>query len=151
MQGNYGARFLNQWRSGQMTADGQEDIGIRNAMAVWGRALAGFVDHPKALAIALDNLPDSPPTLPEFVTLCRETARRDRDDTSRLPYQPTPDERARADEAARAASGAVSVAGKLDPKAWAKKLKARNEAGESLLPVQISSYLEAMSLDEKVA
>ena len=66
MQGNYGSRFLNQWKTGQVLADGT-DAGIVNAMAMWGKKLAGFIDHPECIRRALDRLPNDPPSLPQFV------------------------------------------------------------------------------------
>ena len=70
MQGNYGSRFLNQWKTGQVLADGT-DAGIVNAMAMWGKKLAGFIDHPECIRRALDRLPNDPPSLPQFVEMCR--------------------------------------------------------------------------------
>ena len=74
MQGNYGSRFLNQWKTGQ-TIDGGEhagkDAGLVNAMAFWGVKLAGFAEQPERIRRVLDTLPPDPPSLPQFVELCR--------------------------------------------------------------------------------
>lgn len=74
MQGNYGTRFLNQWKTGQQFEAGPhkgEDVGIRNAMNFWGEKLSGFSEAPERIARALESLPNDPPNLPEFVDLCR--------------------------------------------------------------------------------
>lgn len=46
--------------------------------ATWAEELAGFADKPEALAAALDAQKFSPfpPTLPEFLNLCRNAASR---------------------------------------------------------------------------
>jgi hypothetical protein len=119
LQGNYGTRFLNQWRSGLMTEDGKHDAGVLSAMGVWGRNLAGFTDRPEALFAVLAHLPPDPPTLPAFVTLCRDAAIRLGGNAPRLEHRMTPEEREKADEAAKAANQAIDRSG-VDPLAWAK-------------------------------
>jgi hypothetical protein len=103
-----------------MTDDGREDTGMINAMGVWGRKLAGFADRPEVLAAVLEHLPEAPPSLPEFVARCREEALRINGGAPRLPHRMTPEERERADQAARAAEKAIDRAG-CDPLAWAKR------------------------------
>ena len=71
LQGNYGSRFLDMWRSGQTLDDGR-DAGIENAKGQWADKLAGFATCPERIGKALKNLPQHPPTLPEFVALCRQ-------------------------------------------------------------------------------
>lgn len=70
MQGNYGSRWGNMWRTGTYLADGQ-DVGLVNAMTMWGEKLAGFKDSPETIKRVLDHLPADPPTLPQFLELCR--------------------------------------------------------------------------------
>ena len=41
MQGNYGTRFMNQWKTGQSLPDGN-DAGIVNAMNHWSEKMAGI-------------------------------------------------------------------------------------------------------------
>ena len=64
----YGAKFSDLWRS----AD------IADVKAMWARKLAGFESTPNVFRAALNALDDRPfpPTLPEFLSLCREAARR---------------------------------------------------------------------------
>lgn len=59
------------WRVGQLLPDGQ-DAGIANAKEVWGEKLAGFAGRPECIKRALESLPQHPPTLPEFIVLCRQ-------------------------------------------------------------------------------
>jgi hypothetical protein len=93
---HYGARFLAQWETGMINDHG-EDMGTINAMQHWKIKLAGFA--PDALGAALNNLPPNPPTLPEFVALCQQEARRI---GSHAPaFIQTPEEKARADARAK--------------------------------------------------
>ena len=54
-----------------MLADGT-DAGLQNALTTWGEKLAGFSDRPELIRKALQCLPQHPPTLPEFLALCRQ-------------------------------------------------------------------------------
>ena len=74
MQANYGVRWLNMWKIHQSLPNG-EDIGVANAMNKWAERLAGFEDHPECIAYVLDNPPNEPPSLPEFLELCRRAPR----------------------------------------------------------------------------
>jgi hypothetical protein len=70
MQAHYGVRWLNMWKINQLLPDGQ-DAGLVNAMNVWAEKLAGFENSPETFKRALECLPAEPPTLPQFLELCR--------------------------------------------------------------------------------
>lgn len=70
MQGHYGTRFLNMWKTGQVLPDGT-DAGITNAMNQWDKKLAGWANSPETIRRVLDNLPADPPSLPQFCELLR--------------------------------------------------------------------------------
>lgn len=70
MHGHYGTRWGNMWRIGQILADGQ-DAGMVNAMNTWAEKLGGYKDSPETFRRVLECLPADPPTLPQFVELCR--------------------------------------------------------------------------------
>ena len=76
MQGYYGTRYTNMWKTGEMLPNG-EDAGHMNMMRVWAEKLGGFQDHPECIAHALENLPDTPPTLPQFIDICRRAPRKE--------------------------------------------------------------------------
>lgn len=75
MQGHYGTRFLNMWKTGQVLPDGV-DAGIINAMTCWSEKLGGFAENPECIKHALAILPQEPPSLPQFVELCRHAPRK---------------------------------------------------------------------------
>ena len=54
MQGHYGTRFLNMWKTGQVLPDGT-DAGITNAMHHWDKKLAGWASSPETIRKVLDN------------------------------------------------------------------------------------------------
>ncbi len=71
MQGYYGSRWINMWKLNQTLPNG-EDVGVVNAMRTWAENLGGFADHPECLKHALKTLPTEPPTLPQFLEMCRK-------------------------------------------------------------------------------
>lgn len=146
MQGNYGSRFLNQWKTGQRDQDG-EDVGIKNAMEVWAKKLGGFADMPDAIKIVLDYLPSDPPSLPEFVNLCRDAGRRLSENIKRVEYQPTDEEKKRAAESVQSIRKVVSR-DRRDHRAWAKKLQERRQSGE-ILANQAMDYEKFICVDAK--
>ncbi len=70
MQGNYGTRFMNQWKTGQVLPDGS-DAGVVNAMNHWSEKMAGT--SAATIKRALENLPEEPPSLPQFMALLRRS------------------------------------------------------------------------------
>lgn len=124
------------WRTGQTLPDGT-DVGLQNAMEKWGERLAGFIDRPEALRKAMQSLPIHPPTLPEFIALCRQQSITLQDS---LP-PPTPDAERRQRNIESAA--AVKV-GSVGDKGWAYSLRKRYLAGERLQAVQVQLAGEAL-------
>ena len=70
MQGNYGTRFMNQWKTGQTLPDGS-DAGVVNAMNHWAEKMGGT--SAATIKRALEQLPEDPPTLPQFLALLRRS------------------------------------------------------------------------------
>jgi hypothetical protein len=76
MQGMYGSRWLTMWQDGQtVTINGRAfDHGLALAKSTWARELAGFQSTPTRISKSLvccKSMPN-PPTLPEFLALCRQ-------------------------------------------------------------------------------
>lgn len=82
MHGFYGNLFLSKFASGQMNDQG-DDVGVINARSIWGHGLCTFDEQTikTALANCMDRHPEFPPSLPQFVILCRAAA-------PRKTYQP---------------------------------------------------------------
>lgn len=140
LQGSYGTRFLDMWRSGQTNLDG-DDVGLLNAMALWAEKLAGFRDRPDAIRRALDNLPPHPPTLPEFVGLCRTNC--PPPEFKALP-SPGPDEETRASRKAEIDEQARAVASATPNMGWAHKHRTDWLAGRNLRPIEIEMGSSAL-------
>lgn len=102
---------------------------------------------PGAIKEALDSLDSKPypPTLPEFLAMCREAAPRHQVKPAAIEYKPTPEEQSAAAEVIRKASKSIQRAPANDFKDWAKKLKARHESSEFLSLIQVKSYQEALA------
>jgi hypothetical protein len=111
MEGLYGTQFQAKW----------QDCNLPRVKALWAEKLAGFATMPDCIRSALEALDERPfpPNLPEFLSLCRDAAKRQGNGAPMLPHHPTPEEQARADEAAELAVKAVRANGS-DDLAWAK-------------------------------
>lgn len=140
LQGSYGTRFLDMWRSGVTTLDG-DDVGLLNSMDQWAEKLAGFRDRPDAIRRVLDNLPPHPPTLPEFVALCRSNCPQP---TFQALPSPAPSEETRQNRSAEIEQQTRSVTTATPSKDWAHKLRAEYLAGRQLLQIQIVLASEAL-------
>lgn len=141
LQGSYGTRFLDMWRSGQSNIDG-EDVGLLNALGLWAERLGGFRERPDALRRALDTLPKHPPTLPEFVELCRSGC--PQPEHKALPAPDIPPAVIAARQAEAEAMARKVLAPTTDHKAWAKRLRARYLTGERLTYQQIEMSSNAL-------
>jgi len=136
----YGREFTGKW-------DGQE---IAPVKSLWAHELAAFNDQLKCIAWALENLPAKAPNLIEFKQLCRQAPR----DMYVALDGPKVDRTIVDAEMAKIAASALkpkAEGGKVDYRAWAKRLKARHDSGEKLGMYQISKYREALGLDERAA
>jgi hypothetical protein len=127
----YGARFTNQWPAAMVDQVKQS----------WARELAAFENRPDALQYAIDHLPtDHVPMVLEIRDLCRHHIT----PSSGPRRKPLSDEeRARAVEVLRAFNRPCPQ----DPKDWARKLRAREMAGERLTLFQRQCWREALAHD----
>ena len=117
----YGVGFMNRYAG----------LDIEDVKGEWCRALSGFQDNPKAIAYALDHLGDSSPNATQFRDLCRLAP------SPRFDALPAPElVDSPASRAAAAAIARTAADSPADGLAWAKKLRAREEAGEKLTAFQ---------------
>lgn len=117
MQGLYGSLWLDRWRSGELEerAGQRFDRGLLLAKATWADELGGFVQAPERIARALEACRHRPlpPTLPEFLELCRQSGA---DAPKRLP---APDVSPEVVSAMQARAAEAVSHSKDDPLAWA--------------------------------
>jgi hypothetical protein len=111
----YGQSFLRRWT----------DLDLNAVKSDWAHELAGFEHHPKAIAWALQNLPEKPPTVLDFKFLAR---RAPPDELPRLAA-PKADPQRVAEELAKLAPLKEQASGgpNFD---WAYDILDRAEAGE---------------------
>lgn len=109
----YGSRFLDMWRG----------VDADHLKAMWANKLGGFAENPEAIKLALDALDDKPqpPTLPEFLRLCRDAARRTGSSVPALGHKLSTEEiahnKARLAQAIAVLHGARSTAARPAPRA----------------------------------
>ena len=129
----YGRDFLARW-------EGQD---LNAVKADWAEELAGYAAHPCALKYGLENLrADKPPTARAFKALCNTVP------VASQMALPAPHEKP--PEAVRKRLESIGqVSG--DPKAWARKLKAREEQGDRLTAAQRSMWRTALESEEAPA
>jgi hypothetical protein len=122
----YGQAFLRRW----------SDIDLNAVKSDWGHELAGFDQHPKAIAWALHNLPaDGPPTVLQFKFLARRAP------PDELPRLETPkaDPSRIAEELAKLEP--IKRAPRMAPNTdWARRIVERAESGGRIpyLPLKMA-------------
>ena len=135
MRATYGSAFDRQWQAPEGADPARH---VAELKAVWSRELGPLQRNPQAIAHALANLPERPPNLVEFRRLC---AGAPQIVPPALPA-PKPDPQRLAAALSRMAEVARQT--RLNGKAWAWDLKAREEAGENLTPVQRRAWREVL-------
>lgn len=120
---------------------------ISDVMTVWDYQLQQFTQSTaakKMIMWALDNLPDRCPNVIEFKALCRRAPTAE---PLALPEPMADPERVAAELAKLAPLRARAEShSPVDHKAWARRLKARHDAGERLNANQIRCYRNALGL-----
>lgn len=127
----YGRDFIGRW----------EGIELADVKTDWAHELGGYESNPDAIAFALRNLPaGKPPTVLEFKAICLKSPRND----LALPA-PQADYKVVAKELAKMLpmkNKVISTA--VDPKAWAKSILSRVNAGQKLNPTTVRFAKEAL-------
>ena len=126
----YGREFLGRWEG--------QDIG--EVKADWRRELGGLLGNPQVIRHALEHLPaNTAPTVLQFRSLCIGPPGDRHESTLRLKA-PSVDPKVIA-AAKTVAHGPKSDA---DPKAWAWRLRKRDQQGERLSQFQRAAWREAL-------
>jgi hypothetical protein len=124
----YGQAFLRQY----------DGVDLADVKANWAHELAVFQQAPDAIAYGLDHLPvDRPPTVLQFRDCCRRPTEH-ATSTLKLPL-PKPDP-----ALARAVRAAWKPAGTGGPRAWAERLREREQRGERLTKFQSEAWRAAL-------
>lgn len=130
----YGSSFLNRWR----------DIDLNTVKSDWAHDLAGFEKTPHAIAYGLANLPDSPPTVTVFRSICRQAPAKE--EALALPPPKADPARVAAEFAklapmreARQTTNSAEERG-----AWARRILARKEAGAKVSPTVLAMAKEGL-------
>lgn len=133
----YGRDFIGRW----------EGIDLNDVKTDWSHELSGFEDHPEAIAYALANLPQKPPTVIEFRAIAR---RAPVPDAPRLEA-PKADPVKVAAEIAKQTGLKSAFAPKHNPKEWAERIVERAAAGETIKPITLRFAHEALGLEGQAA
>lgn len=132
----YGRDFTGRW-------DGLPMASIKTD---WAHELSGFDEHPEAIKHALQHLPaDKPPTVFGFRNLCISVPK-----TTKLELPAPPADPVFVAEIARRLH-LTKRGSPIGDKDWAKRLKARDDAGDPLNMNQRRCYKIALGLDEPQA
>lgn len=129
----YGQAFLARWR----------DIDINAVKSDWMHELAWLEKNPGAIAFALSNLPDRPPSVVEFKNLCRGAPQ---PDAPKLELPKADPERLKAEIAKLAPLREVRAAETVDHKAWAKAILRDVQGGIRRNPTVVLFAKQAMGL-----
>jgi len=140
LHGSYGSLFTTKFSTGERDANGK-DKGIRAAMLVWESALAKY--SPDTIETAAkrlaDECPDFPPNLPQFEAICRAV----------MPRQTFRDEQPRRLPPPEAKPiGPIEFQAMNDGKDWARKLLARQAAGDRVSLGSIECARKALRIQE---
>ena len=128
----YGRDFLARW----------EGLDICDVKTDWGHELAGFVNHPEAIAYALANLPPKAPTVLEFRALCRRAPVKD---APRLESPAANPERVRAELAKLGDLRGVAVK-RVGGRDWAQPIIDKAERGERVSPTVLRMARQAKGM-----
>lgn len=130
----YGASWSRQWA----------DVPLSDVKTAWAHELSGYGSENglKAVAWALENLPERVPNVIEFRAICR---RAPAPELPRLP-EPKADHQRLAVELAKLGDIRAKVVSesKADHKAWARRIVARYEAGDRINPTSLRFAREAL-------
>lgn len=132
----YGREFIARW----------EGIELNDVKSDWGHELAGFAEHPEAIAYALANLPPKAPSVIEF----RALARRAPPPEVKLLESPRANPERVASELAKLAPMRVRKSAEVQGgNEWAHRLIARANNGERLRPYTLRCARQALGMEGK--
>lgn len=143
LHGAYGSLFLSKYATGEKSEAGG-DKGVAAAMLVWDAALAKFA--PDVIEAAAKRLmtesPEFAPNLPQLEKVCEAiTPRKTYSEEAGLPRLPAP---------APAEPTKVSFEMRGDGRDWARRILARQEAGDHIRPYALQCARQALGMEGRM-
>lgn len=128
---------------GKLWADMWAGVPLADVKDAWASEMAGVTAA--QIGAALKGVGKFPPTLPEFVVLCKPSAIHA---AHRLLPSPQYEAMTRRSElVGEQIARTIGEGPRRDPKKWARDLIEAHERGDRLLPIQIQFAREALGLD----
>lgn len=118
---------------------------INDVKSAWLAELAEFGRSRESMlriVWALDNLPDNPPSAPAFKRLCRQAPAAE---APKLEQQPANKERVAAELAKLGHLRKGPSPRSIDGRDWARRIIARHEDGERILPYTLKCARDALA------
>jgi len=147
----YGRAFEAQWSpAADMTLD-EARAWVRDLKAHWAVELGAWHERPGALRWALEHLPDQPPSLIMFRSLCVRCPEVG-GGIPDLPQANPVQDQTRISEIRRKLQGVAVLTGSkpIGSRDWAYKLKAREDRGEALTYTQRLNWRQALGVPDDV-
>lgn len=143
LHGAYGSLFLSKYATGEKSETGG-DKGVAAAMLVWDAALSKYT--PDVIEAAAKRLmgenPEFAPNLPQLEKVCAAiTPRKTYSEEAGLPRLPAP---------APAEPTKVSFEMRGDGRDWARRIMARQEAGDRIRPYSLQCARQALGMEGKM-
>lgn len=143
LHGAYGSLFLSKYATGEKSESGG-DKGVAAAMLVWDAALSKYT--PDVIEAAAKRLmgenPEFAPNLPQLEKVCEAiTPRKTYSEEAGLPRLPAP---------APAEPTKVSFEMRGDGRDWARRIMARQEAGDRIRPYSLQCARQALGMEGKM-
>lgn len=115
----YGRDFSSRW-------EGLDQNAVKSS---WGHELAGYENNLKAIAYALENLPERAPNVIEFRNICRRAP-----SAQNLQLEPPKFDKAIAAMVMNGTRKVLENTPKVDHKAWAHRIIERAKSGAKVSP-----------------
>lgn len=128
----YGREFIGRW----------EGLSIGDVKTDWSHELAGFENWPEAIAFAFDHLPEKPPTVQQFRSICMKAPAKQH---LALPAPQANPDRMRTEIAKLKESMSAKPVSKVRDRDWAHRILNRYTAGEKISPAVVNMARQGLA------
>lgn len=125
----YGRDFSSRW-------EGLDQNAVKSS---WGHELSGYENNLKAIAYALENLPERAPNVIEFRNICRRAP-----SAQNLQLEPPKFDKAIAAMVMNGTRKVLENTPKVDHKAWAHRIIERAKSGAKVSPTVLQMASNAI-------